>query len=129
MQEITWRLSSSGNGERLLPPVRSPASTCITGMRRWKPASAAAIADEVSPWTSIAAGQRPSSTCSVSTFSGGMPNHSTQKSSKRRMTEDTRSLSSRRVPAQSVTSVVIPASSKISCTMRWCWPVEITIGW
>ena len=39
-----------------MPPVRSPASTCITGIRRWKAESAAAIAELVSPWTSTAAG-------------------------------------------------------------------------
>jgi hypothetical protein len=34
----------------------------------------------------------------------------------------------RREPAHSVTSGVMSASSKMNCTMRWCWPVEITIG-
>ena len=47
--EITWRFSSSGNGVRLLPPVRRPASTCMTGIRMWKAESAAAIAELVSP--------------------------------------------------------------------------------
>ena len=42
---ISSRFSSSGNGVRLLPPVRSPASTCMTGMRRWKADRAAAIAE------------------------------------------------------------------------------------
>ena len=54
--EITWRLSSSGNGVRFEPPVRRPASTCITGIRRWKAESAAAIAELVSPWTRTSAG-------------------------------------------------------------------------
>ena len=84
-----------GNGERLLPPVRSPASTCITGMRRWKAASAAAIAELVSPWTRTAAGQRPSSSLlGLGRCRRGPPKHSTQKSSKRRITEATRSFSS-----------------------------------
>ena len=34
MREISCRFNSSGNGVRLLPPVRRPASTCITGIRR-----------------------------------------------------------------------------------------------
>ncbi len=59
MQEITWRLSSSGNGVRLSPPVRSPASTWMTGIRIWKAASAAAIAELVSPCTATAIGYSP----------------------------------------------------------------------
>ena len=35
-----------------------PASTCITGIRRWKAESAAAIAELVSPWTRTSAGWR-----------------------------------------------------------------------
>ena len=59
MQVITWRLSSSGKGVRLSPPVRRPASTWKTGMCMWKAASAAAIAELVSPWTAMASGYSP----------------------------------------------------------------------
>ena len=128
IDEMSWRFSSSGNGVRLSPPVRSPASTCITGTRRWKAASAEAIAELVSPWTSTQAGALPASIASRFGSLVGMPNHSTKKSSKRLITEVTRSLSSRRPPAQRVTSVWIPARSKISWTIRWCWPVETTTG-
>ncbi len=128
--EITWRFSSSGNGVRLLPPVRRPASTCITGIRRWKAESAAAIAELVSPWTRTSAGWRPSSTSSrVGSTSGSMSKRSTQKSSKRCITEATRSFSAaRREPAQRVTSGLMSASSKMYSTRRLCWPVETTIG-
>ena len=103
MDEITCRLSSSGNGVRLRPPVRRPASTCITGIRRWKAESAAAIAELVSPWTRTAAGRRPLRVSStVGTASGSSSKRSTQKSSKRRITEETRSFRlERREPAQS----------------------------
>jgi hypothetical protein len=56
MRVISWRFSSSGKGEKLWPPVRRPASTWITGMRRWDEASAAASSEVVSPWTSAATG-------------------------------------------------------------------------
>ena len=82
--EMSWRLSSSGNGVRLLPPVRRPASTCITGMRRWKAESAAAMAEVVSPWTRTAAGKRPLRMSSGSAApSGSTSKRSAQKSSKR----------------------------------------------
>ena len=56
MRAISLRLSSSGNGVMLPVPARSPASTCTTGMPRWKAASAAPNAELVSPCTSTAAG-------------------------------------------------------------------------
>ena len=130
MQEMSWRLSSSGNGVRLLPPVRRPASRCITGMRRWKAARAAASAELVSPCTRMAIGYCPEITCgAVAIALPSSSNHSRAKSSKRPMTAATRSFSRERAsPAHSSTSVVIPARSKISRTMRWCWPVETTTG-
>ena len=48
-----------GERRQVVAPVRRPASTCITGMRRWKAESAADIAELVSPWTSTAAGRFP----------------------------------------------------------------------
>ena len=55
MQVISCRFNSSGNGVRV-EPVLKPASTWITGMRRWNDASAAAKAELVSPWTITAIG-------------------------------------------------------------------------
>ena len=86
-------------GERrpVAASVRSPASTCMTGMWRWKAASAAAIADVVSPCTSTAAGARPVTMSSGSGgTSGSISKRSEQKSSNRRMTDATRSLSCER---------------------------------
>ena len=98
-----------------MPPVRSPASTCITGIRRWKAESAAAIAELVSPWTSTAAGKRPFRVSSrVAVWSGSSSKLSAQKSSKRLITAETRSFRlARRDPAQSVTSGLMSASSKM----------------
>ena len=113
--EMTRRFSSSGKGVRLSPPVRRPASTCITGIRMWKEASEAAIAELVSPWTRTVAGRRPLiASSALGTSSGSISKRSTQKSSKRRITEETRSFNAaRRAPAQSTTSGLIPASSKM----------------
>ncbi len=99
-------------------------------MCRWKAESAAAIAELVSPWTRTAAGWRPLSTSSaVGTASGSRSKRSTQKSSKRCITEATRSFRlERREPDQRVTSGLMSASSKMYSTRRLCWPVETTIG-
>ena len=98
--EITCRLSSSGNGVRLMPPVRRPASTWTTGIRRWKAESAAAIAELVSPWTRTAAGRRPLRvSATVGGSSKSTSKRSAQKSSKRRITVATRSLRLERLRA------------------------------
>ena len=93
IRAISWRFSSSGNGVSV-SPVRIPASTCPTGIRRWNDASAAASADDVSPWTSAAAGN-PSSRMSVSVATDApvAPKRSRQKVSRLSITSPTRSLS------------------------------------
>ncbi len=51
------------------------------------------------------------------------------KSSNRRITVATRSLSREWwSPIVSFTSGAIPARSKMSRTISWCWPVETTTG-
>ena len=115
----------------MLPvPARSPASTWTTGIPRWNAASAAPNAELVSPCTSTAAGKRPSRTSSSVASAGETSwNHWPKKSSKRSITEATRSFRRDRVsPIQSVTSAQMPASLKTSRTIRSCWPVVTTIG-
>ena len=114
MRVMTSRLSSSGNGERLLG-VRNPASTCITGMRMWNADSAAAIAELVSPCTRTAAGKRPAMmSLPVGVTSGSTPKRSVQKSSKRSITDATRALRlAWRAPDHRVTSGLMPTRSKM----------------
>ena len=92
MRAISRRLSSSGNGVMLPVPARSPASTCTTGMPRWNDASAAPNAELVSPWTRTAAGKRPvAHVLGVASPGATSWNHWRKKSSKRSITEATRS--------------------------------------
>ena len=83
IREITCRFSSSGKGVSVVP-VRSPASTWPTGIRRLNAASAAAAADEVSPWTSAVTGNPLSRICSrVATAAPVAWNRSRQNASSR----------------------------------------------
>ena len=126
---MSCRFSSSGNGVSV-ECVRSPASTCTTGMRRWNAARAAASADEVSPCTRAATGKPwPRIWSSVATVAPVAPKRSRQNASRRCTTDATRSFSvSPGRPTSRSTSGSIPARSRIGATRSRCWPVVTTTG-
>ena len=129
MREIAWRFSSSGNGLSV-SRVRRPASTWTTGIRRLKDAIAAASADEVSPWTSVATG-KPSSRISsrVAIAAPVASNRSRRKPSSLEITVETSSLRVRPgCPTSRSKSGVMSARARIGSTRSRCWPVVTTIG-